>query len=408
MVAAIQQQPLAAVTMLDAGLRRFCTLMGSSVVLEEGDPMLVRFFASRITHLLKPCTEQLAVAAAPQSKEQQQLANQLFSLCISCTKCLGAAAAAAVPSQDSSSGGGSSNSHCQDDDRLVLEHTAPEWSELLAATCDCGSLAVGLAGAAVAPAAAPAQPLAVSTAQRAVPAEPGQLGSGSGAASHSSNNGTFGVGKPATAGHQANCWLALLARVVMLQSKVLVILHPDPEQPFEAVRETTGAVLETAKEFVSCLTEHLLGSSLEAASSSTAAAHPAPSAGQQQQQAQRLLGLLAQVQTALLCPVGDSAEQHGPSNATDRATVFGQLAEELSTFGAVVCSELPVPLCCNNPGCLSLAGASELELVGGKGTVCKCKEARYCCKQCQVDHWKQHKAVCKRLQVVAATAAAKQ
>jgi hypothetical protein len=38
---------------------------------------------------------------------------------------------------------------------------------------------------------------------------------------------------------------------------------------------------------------------------------------------------------------------------------------------------LPVPCCCNNPGCSSLAGPSEQQLAAGKGCVCaRCKTAR--------------------------------
>lgn len=75
---------------------------------------------------------------------------------------------------------------------------------------------------------------------------------------------------------------------------------------------------------------------------------------------------------------------------------------------AAMCAELPLLLWCNKSVCMSIAGASELELVGGKGTVCMCKAARYCCKQCQMDYWRQHKAVCNRLLAGAEAAGAKQ
>ena len=39
--------------------------------------------------------------------------------------------------------------------------------------------------------------------------------------------------------------------------------------------------------------------------------------------------------------------------------------------------QLPVPWLCNNPGCVDMAGASELQLVGGEGCVCGgCRVAR--------------------------------
>jgi hypothetical protein len=50
---------------------------------------------------------------------------------------------------------------------------------------------------------------------------------------------------------------------------------------------------------------------------------------------------------------------------------FGQ---QLGQLGEALCAQLPVPLCCNNPGCESLSGASEQLLVAGKGSVCsRCK-----------------------------------
>ena len=66
---------------------------------------------------------------------------------------------------------------------------------------------------------------------------------------------------------------------------------------------------------------------------------------------------------------------------------------------------LATPVCCNNPACSSLAGATELQLVSGRGCICAgCRTARYCDQACQRAHWKRHKPVCKAL---AAAAAAK-
>ena len=36
----------------------------------------------------------------------------------------------------------------------------------------------------------------------------------------------------------------------------------------------------------------------------------------------------------------------------------------------------------------------------------RCQEARYCSRQCQVDHWEQHKKACRRLRKQAEAAAA--
>jgi hypothetical protein len=56
-----------------------------------------------------------------------------------------------------------------------------------------------------------------------------------------------------------------------------------------------------------------------------------------------------------------------------RSEVAGQLprlAERLIVVADAVCAELPVPLCCNNPSCRSFGCVSELQLVGGKGSIC--------------------------------------
>jgi hypothetical protein len=36
-----------------------------------------------------------------------------------------------------------------------------------------------------------------------------------------------------------------------------------------------------------------------------------------------------------------------------------QFGLQLVQFGGALCAQLPVPLCCNNPGCVVLRGASE-------------------------------------------------
>lgn len=64
-----------------------------------------------------------------------------------------------------------------------------------------------------------------------------------------------------------------------------------------------------------------------------------------------------------------------------------------------------IPEACNNPACRNLRGLKEKNLVSGKGSLCSgCRVAHYCCKECSVAHWKQHKPVCKALSGARATA----
>eukprot|EP00878_Enallax_costatus_P025673 GHUV01027492.1.p1 GENE.GHUV01027492.1~~GHUV01027492.1.p1 ORF type:complete len:406 (+),score=160.74 GHUV01027492.1:634-1851(+) len=73
-------------------------------------------------------------------------------------------------------------------------------------------------------------------------------------------------------------------------------------------------------------------------------------------------------------------------------TSLGDVAGQLQQLGAGVAAALPVAFCCNNPGCMNEDGCSEAEL----GSRCKgCMSARYCGRECQKEHWKLHKVVCK-------------
>jgi hypothetical protein len=91
----------------------------------------------------------------------------------------------------------------------------------------------------------------------------------------------------------------------------------------------------------------------------------------------------------------------------DSIAVFAEVPPLLQQFGDAVCSQIPVGLWCCNPACVRLQGFSEQEPVAGKGCVCaKCKTARFCCRACIEQCYKdQHKMVCRR---IARHAAAKQ
>jgi hypothetical protein len=79
---------------------------------------------------------------------------------------------------------------------------------------------------------------------------------------------------------------------------------------------------------------------------------------------------------------------------TENATQFLAALKAMGTSLTV----LALPQCCNNPSCSNTSKQSELELVAGRSCKCsQCRVAHYCCKTCQAQHWKQHKAVCKAL-----------
>jgi hypothetical protein len=71
-----------------------------------------------------------------------------------------------------------------------------------------------------------------------------------------------------------------------------------------------------------------------------------------------------------------------------------QLLQEVLTFCKVATVAVPLPEVCNNPSCRRCDGMSEaaaaVKACGACGT-------RYCCRECQEEDWKQHKAACRRL-----------
>jgi hypothetical protein len=91
-------------------------------------------------------------------------------------------------------------------------------------------------------------------------------------------------------------------------------------------------------------------------------------------------------------------------NPSDTATLLAA-AQQLQSTGLALCS-FAVPCMCNNPGCTSMAGLSELVAVSGRSCICAgCLVARYCGRVCQRAAWKQHKPVCGALRAAAGCSA---
>lgn len=89
----------------------------------------------------------------------------------------------------------------------------------------------------------------------------------------------------------------------------------------------------------------------------------------------------------------------GAVSAEGSALVLS-FVEHLHELGLVL-TGFAWPLGCNNPGCVNVSCPSEAEMVGGTRNVCSnCCTARYCTRECQVQHWRQeggHRAACKAL-----------
>jgi hypothetical protein len=96
---------------------------------------------------------------------------------------------------------------------------------------------------------------------------------------------------------------------------------------------------------------------------------------------------------------------HAMSDEQPDAASMLAAAQQLQATGLVLCS-FAVPCMCNNPGCTSMAGLSELGAVSGRSCICAgCRVARYCGRACQRAAWKRHKPVCGALSAAAAAAA---
>ena len=63
---------------------------------------------------------------------------------------------------------------------------------------------------------------------------------------------------------------------------------------------------------------------------------------------------------------------------------------------AMLRQQVPCPIGCNNPRCVDLKGVSEV--VASCKTCTGCGVARYCSRECQVGHWKLHRATCRGLE----------
>ena len=94
-------------------------------------------------------------------------------------------------------------------------------------------------------------------------------------------------------------------------------------------------------------------------------------------------------------------DEPSPSDTAARLAA----AQQLRSTGLTLCS-FPVPCMCNNPGCTSMEGLSELAAVSGRSCICGgCRVARYCGRACQREAWQQHKPVCAALSAAAAAGA---
>jgi hypothetical protein len=108
---------------------------------------------------------------------------------------------------------------------------------------------------------------------------------------------------------------------------------------------------------------------------------------------------------AVLQQLSTVNQQLKKGHRIDAASNLMASRDGVQAVGLAMCSFAAVPCMCNNPGCTSMAGLSELATVSGRSCICGgCRVARYCSRACQRASWKQHKPVCAALSAAAAAA----
>uniref|UniRef100_A0A383VEM1 MYND-type domain-containing protein n=1 Tax=Tetradesmus obliquus TaxID=3088 RepID=A0A383VEM1_TETOB len=95
-----------------------------------------------------------------------------------------------------------------------------------------------------------------------------------------------------------------------------------------------------------------------------------------------------------LSPAQQQQQQQGAEGAAGAAQRIQQLYEDELTFCRVLAAVAPLPVVCNNPGCVQLRGVSEAAAARHVCAGCGC---RYCSASCQAAGWRSHKKGCRRM-----------
>jgi hypothetical protein len=111
-------------------------------------------------------------------------------------------------------------------------------------------------------------------------------------------------------------------------------------------------------------------------------------------------------------PTTDVQQQQDQGSAAATARVYSDGGEEGQEFAVrlhalgLLLSSLPLSWGCNYYLCLNMQGPAEACIVQGKAHKCSgCGMAYYCSKQCQAQHWQEHKPVCKAVAAAGAVGA---
>uniref|UniRef100_A0A383WPF4 phytol kinase n=1 Tax=Tetradesmus obliquus TaxID=3088 RepID=A0A383WPF4_TETOB len=90
----------------------------------------------------------------------------------------------------------------------------------------------------------------------------------------------------------------------------------------------------------------------------------------------------------------NSSSSDAPAGSPQQAVDLGELYADALQLCRVLAAAAPLPLVCNNPGCVNMSGLSETVAASMACTGCRC---RYCSAACQATDWERHKPACKRM-----------
>jgi hypothetical protein len=79
---------------------------------------------------------------------------------------------------------------------------------------------------------------------------------------------------------------------------------------------------------------------------------------------------------------------------TEKLRQLWQLYQDALGFCRTLTAVVPLPVVCNNPGCVELRGVSEAAAARHVCAGCGC---RYCSAACQAAGWRSHKKACRRM-----------
>jgi hypothetical protein len=332
------------------------------------------------------------------SRIQQPLVpkQHAFSLQISCLKLIRAAAAAAAAVGLASSAQSAADSSSSSSSELLATQAAVTAS-VVAQAADCYRDSLQAAAAV-----STTPPAATGCATTSGPASStGSVASSSSSAAAMSPEGSTSYEVLLlTAGCFAAAGTALAAVSVSLQGAMLsTVASPTAAaQPHSATNAATNSGGQpqlnkaTWQSLTSCFRDCLEGAAFVHTAISTwilPGGCKVPAVMQQRlvqelQQLQQEAAAAAAAQAALGCNSKADAAEAAAGAATNGSASSSSSSNSTETFAAllpglggrlVACGEAlaalcPVPLCCNNPGCVELRGASELQMVAGKGSVC--------------------------------------